>query len=377
MRLLVVTDDYTGALDTGVQFTNEGISTCVSEVLAAAADVVVIDTDTRSASPKAAYEAVYKLVKSAREQGFTHFYKKIDSVMRGNIGAELSAFMDALDLERLPLLPAYPDNGRQTIGGLQYVDGVPLEKSHAVKDPFSPPLYSDIGRIIAQQTDRTDIDVIDAATNDDLREAALSIDLSATAGCAGFAAQLAALLPFERKNRQEYSPPGEYAVICGSVHPVSLGQIDYAVDAGFSLHLIDTDFSSSEYMLEIPQFKNRLIVASAKSEDDIVLAEVGKTRHKVAKALAEIARKYAKQGKTLVVFGGDTLKQITALLGCREITPVRELMAGVALSHSKDYAFVSKSGGFGPKDALLQIDCALSFSAAQPSGDTYETRKER
>ncbi|MGI5900149.1 MAG: four-carbon acid sugar kinase family protein [Christensenellales bacterium] len=360
MKLLVVTDDYTGALDTGVQFTNEGISTCVSDRLAAGSDVVVIDTDTRSASPNAAYEAVYGITKAAKEQGFTHFYKKLDSVMRGNIGAELSAFMDALGLESLPLLPAYPDNGRLTIGGVQYVDGVSLEESHAAKDPFSPPRYSSISRIIAQQTDRTGIEVIDASSNEDLREAALRIDITATAGCAGFAAQLAALLPFKRKERRAYSPPEEYAVISGSLHPASLEQISYAVDHGFNLHLIDTDFNSGEYQLDIPPFENRLMVASARSSDDILLTNAREARKKVGESLAQIAKEYAQQGKTLVVFGGDTLKQIIALMDLREIIPVRELMAGVVLSHSKKgHAFVSKSGGFGAKDAILQIDRAL------------------
>ena len=36
------------------------------------------------------------------------FYKKTDSTLRGNIGSEIAALMDACKMERLPFIPAYP-----------------------------------------------------------------------------------------------------------------------------------------------------------------------------------------------------------------------------------------------------------------------------
>ena len=71
-RLLIIADDFTGALDTGVQFAACGIPTRV--VVGTAADmircectVLVVDTETRHLSAKAAGKIVEVLARRARE----------------------------------------------------------------------------------------------------------------------------------------------------------------------------------------------------------------------------------------------------------------------------------------------------------------------
>lgn len=71
-RLLIIADDFTGALDTGVQFAACGIPTRV--VVGTAADmircectVLVVDTETRHLSAEAAGKIVEVLARRARE----------------------------------------------------------------------------------------------------------------------------------------------------------------------------------------------------------------------------------------------------------------------------------------------------------------------
>ncbi len=57
LRLLILADDFTGALDTGVRFAARGIPTQVLTAKAhhfteEDAEVLVIDTETRHLSPK-------------------------------------------------------------------------------------------------------------------------------------------------------------------------------------------------------------------------------------------------------------------------------------------------------------------------------------
>lgn len=73
-RLLIIADDFTGALDTGVQFAACGIPTRV--VVGTAADmircectVLVVDTETRHLSAEAAGKIVEVLARRAREAG--------------------------------------------------------------------------------------------------------------------------------------------------------------------------------------------------------------------------------------------------------------------------------------------------------------------
>ena len=62
---------------------------------------------------------------------------------------------------------------------------------------------------------------------------------------------------------------------------------------------------------------------------------------------------------TLLCTGGDTLLALMRAVGVTQLTPVRELFAGVVLSNfvyqGKPYSIISKSGGFGEPDLLCQL----------------------
>ena len=67
-------------------------------------------------------------------------------------------------------------------------------------------------------------------------------------------------------------------------------------------------------------------------------------------------------GITLVVFGGDTLAGIARANGWEGFVPRDELLPGVALCEipGADLALVSKPGGFGNDDVLLELRAAIS-----------------
>ena len=116
IHLFVIADDFTGALDTGVQFASYG----------AATKVVV---GTRHLPAAQAYDTVYRLVRWAKEKKIGCIYKKTDSALRGNIGAELSAALAADGGDRLHFVPAFPNLDRVTRGGVHYIGGVPVAQS--------------------------------------------------------------------------------------------------------------------------------------------------------------------------------------------------------------------------------------------------------
>ena len=141
MKLLILADDFTGALDTGVQFAARGASTCVVvdpdyPMEQAREQVLILDAETRHLSGQQAYEVVFQAVERALAAGFTHIYKKTDSALRGNVGAELTAVLDAAKASCLAFLPALPKMNRVTRQGIHYIDGVPVAESVFGKDPF-------------------------------------------------------------------------------------------------------------------------------------------------------------------------------------------------------------------------------------------------
>ena len=88
LLLLILADDFTGALDTGVQFAACGIATRVvvgEQVDLAASDaaVLVVDTETRHLPAAEAYAVIAKLTREAMSAGVFSIYKKTDSALRG------------------------------------------------------------------------------------------------------------------------------------------------------------------------------------------------------------------------------------------------------------------------------------------------------
>ena len=130
MRIGVIADDLTGAFDTGVQFRAWGMG--VEVVIGAdsemgEAKVVVVDTESRYDSVEDAYRKVRGVAEAMASSGVDVIYKKVDSTLRGNVGAELDAVMDATGSELAFIAPAYPAHGRTTRNGLQLIDGRPID----------------------------------------------------------------------------------------------------------------------------------------------------------------------------------------------------------------------------------------------------------
>ena len=160
IRLFIIADDFTGALDTGVQLAAQGACTRVItrpdadlSAVAPEVEVLVLDAETRHLSPEAAAAIVGGAVRSAVRLGVPYIYKKTDSALRGNIGAELTAVLRESGCRQLPFLPAFPQIGRCTRGGVHYIGDTPVAGSVFGQDPFEPVTRSCVAELIAHQSD--------------------------------------------------------------------------------------------------------------------------------------------------------------------------------------------------------------------------------
>lgn len=154
IQLLIMADDLTGALDTGVQFSKAGCSVKVATDTdipfekGTAADVLVLDTETRHIGSRAAYDAIYGITSRAAECGIPHIFKKTDSALRGNVGSELAALLIASGESILPFVPAFPRMNRTTKDGIHFIDKIPVAESVFGKDPYEPLRHSYIPDIL-------------------------------------------------------------------------------------------------------------------------------------------------------------------------------------------------------------------------------------
>ena len=84
VKLLIIADDFTGALDTGIQFVNKGIATQVFTKMPEAigdidetTEVLVIDSETRPMPAAKAYDAVKNIIGWAKAIKIPIIFKKI------------------------------------------------------------------------------------------------------------------------------------------------------------------------------------------------------------------------------------------------------------------------------------------------------------
>ncbi|MCL4516801.1 MAG: four-carbon acid sugar kinase family protein [Firmicutes bacterium] len=170
-RIGVIADDLTGSNATGVLLTGHGLRVVTLTELAGGSmdldqfDAAVVNTDSRSIPPREAYKRVKEAGELLKGHGVELFGKRIDSTIRGNLGAETDAVLDLLGEEALAVVtPAYPASGRVVAGGYLLVNGVPVQKTGAGTDPRTPVRQASIQRVLAIQSSRRmkllDIDTV-------------------------------------------------------------------------------------------------------------------------------------------------------------------------------------------------------------------------
>src|SRR5215469_13837962 len=146
----VIADDLTGAAELGAVGLRHGLH---AEIVlrgepSGRADLVCVDTDSRSCEPASAAKRAAVAAKMLRAAGAEWIYKKVDSVLRGQVTAEVEAVMKQLQLDRALLLPANPSLGRTIHDGHYYLRGRPLHRTEFAHDPHFPRRSSQVLRLV-------------------------------------------------------------------------------------------------------------------------------------------------------------------------------------------------------------------------------------
>jgi uncharacterized protein YgbK (DUF1537 family) len=402
IKLLILADDFTGALDSGVQLSKLGAATHVVTNLDICFDtvdreiqVLVVDTETRHLSAEKARTIVRDISARAKAAGIPMIYKKTDSALRGNIGAELDGVLEGSAAETLYFIPAFPKLGRSTSDGIHYFEGVPIHETVFGKDPFEPVQDSFVPDIIKRQSDipvtlvkttqkapysgeGKSIVLFDAVSDDTLKSIALNFrktqPTNVLAGCAGFAEYLPWILNLQcNVHPIQISAPG-VLVVSGSLNPITARQLDTARSAGFAFVALTPELK----MYGVPETKEgekflnkilrlfeknkRVLVASINTETVINPSQVNdEVSQTVAANIGNLVSRLFAKGLncTVVATGGDTLRGILDSMKCSDIIPLYEIETGVVMSTAQTadrcLSVVSKSGGFGSDEVFVHV----------------------
>ncbi len=163
----IIADDLTGANDTALQFHLRGANTRIllnDEYIPPKKEETeawAISTESRNIEEWEALEKVEKAVKTFAENfSFEYYYKKIDSTLRGHIAVETLTMVEILGYDAAIIIPAFPQEGRITVGGYHLLKGVPLGRTEIAMDPHSPILESHVPTLLKSQLKENQKDLV-------------------------------------------------------------------------------------------------------------------------------------------------------------------------------------------------------------------------
>ena len=413
IKLVIIADDLTGALDTGVQFSKKNISTIVTadlnfntEEISKDADVIVIDTESRHISAVEAKKRVKSVLSKFDKKKIKFFYKKTDSTLRGNIGSEIEGFMEGLDINEVSFIPAFPLNKRTVKDGILYVNDVKLSETQFAMDILNPVTDSFIPNIINKQSNinveikdiNTDfpskidkeknIYIFDSQNMEDMENIGKILydknKLNYTIGNAGFAEILTYYIKTDTKKEDIILEDNKVLFVCGSVNITSLKQCKYAEKTGYCSDTLnfndiilenykssDNYINTKEYFKEKINNNNKFLLKTSDSEDVIKKAieyteknsiSMENLTSNIANSTGQLVSDLIKEQniRNMIVFGGDTLIGILKNIKCQYIIPVSEIFPGVVFTKAvgKETAInvITKAGGFGEENIIERIN---------------------
>jgi len=396
-RVLIVADDLTGSLDTAGPFAQQGLATMVvaqpldSDANAVSdARVVSINTDSRHLGADAAADRVERCVRHFARQRFGIVFKKIDSTLRGNVATETMALMNVCNRKLALIAPAFPAQGRTVINGIVHVDGVPLAQTGFAKDALSPPPLEPLGELFAAfvgahhvaawrhgeplQIPDEGVVVADAGSEEDMSEMFAKISGHAArfllVGSAGLGLTLARNLKAARVDEEgRTSEPvisKPIVFVVGSRAARSREQVEQLRGCADTL-VVD---APNGVMSALPDLSAaRQIVVLAVADSDAADADSVEVATQIARAGLGIVGEVG--AGAMVVTGGDTAIAVLEASGCAAIQVGGNLMAGIPYArftyNDQSILLVTKAGGFGTRDTMVDIVRCLRGSAASDS----------
>ena len=325
--------------------TQETVLIQEKSALPATTEMMAISTDSRDDSADVAAQKSEAACRLMASRGVSVLFKKIDSTLRGNVGAETQAVMDASGFAQAVINPAFPAMGRTLVGGSLRVHGVQPEPPCHLPSmlPVDP-------RFLIE----------DAASDEELSriaQGALSQRPPALlVGSAGLAREAAAILsnrfarPCATATPRTDGRPLVFVV--GSVHEVTAGQVGRLVGSYSSIeveaeqlgasHFQPADDSGAHLVVRVPpdRFSERALHGLVRATE---AASVG----------------------GLFVTGGDTARLVCNALRIEAIRLRGEIAPGIPWGvieggPADGLQIVTKSGGFGDADALVEVADRLS-----------------
>ncbi|MET7332191.1 4-hydroxythreonine-4-phosphate dehydrogenase PdxA [Nonomuraea sp. NPDC005650] len=397
-------DDLSGAAESAARIMMRGTRTRIVLAHHAVrgdgdpADILVVDTDSRHRPPTEAAAAVRSAVGLASAGRARLVFKKIDSLLRGNVAAEVAAL--TAPGAGIVVAPALPGLDRVVRGGVLHLSGVALHRANAwavdgVPAPASigaalaplPARVLDLATVrsdrlsaaIASCAEDSHLALCDAETDADLDavlRAALAVPSVRLVGSGGLADALGRHLrglgaaveepepvPAHTARHGDVARPAPLVVV-GSAEPVAAEQVRRLVEAGavpvpLPLTALLGTADERDPLPRIP-IGDQAVVAFLDSAGAVLPTASRDIVRRLAEVVADAVRA-SPRTVDLVLTGGETARRVLDALQVRELAPVGQVHPGAVHSRTPDgRSVVTRPGSFGGPGSLVEIVRALA-----------------
>lgn len=353
MSFHLIADDLTGALDTAAQFAiAQPVPVFWGRLPSPMPDRIAIDSGTREAGRDRARATVATLAHGLPDDPGTLRFAKLDSLLRGNSAAEISAWIAATAPRRTIIAPAFPFQGRATRGGRQGVrdaDGgwrpVACDLAAELAAEGHAPTLCRPGDAVPEG-----VSLWDAETDADLaRIAAAGLAASGSVLWCGAGGLAAALAGVSAPPTDDFPPPDlprPVLGLFGTHHPATLAQL--------------------AQLPTIPATEAERVAAALAAEGTAFAVPglpEGLDPDDAARCIAALFDRLVAgldRPGTLIVAGGETLRALCGSLGAERLDLIGQVVPGVPLSILRGGRWdgvrvVSKSGAFGGPSLLARL----------------------
>jgi D-threonate/D-erythronate kinase len=354
--IAVIADDFTGAAEIGGIGLRYGLRVVIEteDIQNHNADLLIIATDTRSLCAREASEHVFRITKELEKLNPKFIYKKVDSVLRGNIIEELSAQMEASGKQKAILIAANPVFKRIIRNGLYYIDDIPLHETCFATDPEYPINSSSVIQITGQRKDivvtslkpednlpERGIVIGDATNSYDLGKWASKIDeQTLIAGASGF---FEALLVKESFQQSEmYSAPVPYGknflYVLGSTFPKDFDFIKKLQESNYYLSNMPKEiYNNKNFDHSYLEYWAEDIIQAIRKHQKVAVSVVHSPSNepeitsRIKAIMGALIKKVSEKTEIneLIIEGGSTTYMILEYLNIKKLFPVHEFDTGV------------------------------------------------
>ena len=360
-KIRILADDLTGALDTAAPFASVRAPVPVVWWPGRPDDDgdLALDAETRDLAATAAARRVENLAPGLR--GAAIAFKKLDSLLRGHPFVELAACLRGGGFASAVVTPAFPAQDRITRCGRQLV----RDTAKGDWRPIGPDLA--VGLIQAglgceaqgpaPLGEGPQVVLCDAESEADLarivERGALLPQPVLWCGSAGLARAIAA--PTVASRHTVLARP--LLILIGSTHPRTRSQVARLREHHIAVLAWDgaeATLTADDWGIRLEAEGLAVVALDLARETPVATARLALER------LVDRVAGGASVPGTVIVSGGETLMILVHTLGTSSLLVVGELMPGLPRSVMQGGAWsgttvVSKAGGFGAPDALLQL----------------------